>query len=71
MLLFWSEEHIDRWCKQWSKPRGGTMSIATCAVLAFEWYKDRLHPDGRRKSADEAKAIFDDLGLTGEFWSLG
>jgi len=70
MLLFWSDEHIDRWCKQWNKPRGGTMSVDTCAKLAYDWYKDRLDPDGRRKTPDEAKAIFASLGLTNDFWNL-
>ena len=26
MLLFRSEEHIDRWCKSWDLPRGATLS---------------------------------------------
>jgi hypothetical protein len=71
MLLFWSEEHIDRWCKQWNKPHGGTMSIEACARLAYEWYGDRLDPEGRRKTPEEARAIFESLDLIGDFWSLG
>ena len=46
------------------------MSIETCARLAYEWYKDRLSPDGRRKTPEEAKEIFDNLGLVDDFWSL-
>lgn len=46
------------------------MSIETCTTLAYEWYKDRLHTDGRRKTPEEAKEVFESLGLTGEFWSL-
>ena len=46
------------------------MSVDTCAKLAYEWYKDRLDPDGRRKTPDEAKAIFASLGLTNAFWNL-
>jgi len=71
MLLFRSEDHIERWREQWGEqPRGGTMSLETCAKLAYDWYHDRLNPDGRRKTPDEAKRIFDELGLTGEFWSF-
>ena len=70
MLLFRSEEHLVRWREQWHQPLGGTMSLDTCGKLAYDWYHDRLHPNGRRKTPEEAKRIFDVLGLTGEFWSL-
>ena len=70
MLLFRSEEHIDRWREQWHQPRGGTMSLDTCAKLAHDWYHDRLDPNGRRKTPEEARKIFSDLELTGDFWSL-
>ena len=46
------------------------MTIEQCAKLAYEWYKDRLDPEGRRKTPEEAKAIFGSLGLIGEFWNL-
>lgn len=46
------------------------MDIETCALLAYDWYHDRLDPNGRRKSAEEAEGIFARLGLTGSFWSL-
>ena len=70
MLLFRSEEHIDRWREQWHQPRGCTMSLDTCAKLAYDWYHDRLDPNGRRKTPEEAATIFSDLELTGDFWSL-
>lgn len=70
MLLFRSEEHVERWRAQWSQPKGGLMNIETCALLAYDWYHDRLDPDGRRKSPEEAAQIFQGLGLVGDFWSL-
>jgi len=70
MLLFRSEEHVDRWCAQWHQPKGGLMSLDTCTKLAFDWYHDRLDPNGRRKTPEEAKAIFTNLGLTDPFWKL-
>ena len=70
MLLFRSEEHAERWRKRWNQPRGGSMDMETATKLAYDWYHDRLDPNGRRKNAEEAKRIFDDLGLTDEFWSL-
>ncbi len=70
MLLFRSEPHIDRWCQQWNRPRGATMTLAQCWHLAQEWYDDRLSPDWRPKTAAEAQAAFTRTGLTGEFWQL-
>ena len=71
MLLFRSEEHIERWCGQRSAERGGTMTPATMMALASAWYSDRLSPAWRRKTMEEAHAVFESLGLTGQFWRLG
>jgi hypothetical protein len=70
MLLFRSEEHVLRWCGQWNLARGATMPIDVAWRLAFEWYKDRLKPDWRRRTRDEAQALFQQLGLTSQFWEL-
>ncbi len=70
MLIFQSEEHIDNWCSFRNRPRGGTMSPEQCWRLAHAWYADKLSPDWRRKTLDEADATLADIGLTGPFWSL-
>ena len=41
MLLFRSEEHIDRWCEQRKLERGGTMSPETALRLGAIWYADK------------------------------
>jgi hypothetical protein len=71
MLLFRSEQHIERWCRQWNRPRGGTFSLAQGWKLAQLWYGDRLDPQWRPKSAPEAESVFREVGLVGEFWELG
>lgn len=71
MLLFRSAEHVEHWCEQWCQPKGGMMDLDTCAKLAYDWYRDRLDPIGRRKTPQEAKEIFTSLGLVDAFWSLG
>ena len=38
--------------------------------LATAWYYDRMSPDWRRRTADEAHALFASLGLTSDFWRL-
>ncbi len=71
MLLFRSEEHIDTWCEQWQQPRGGTLSLDQTWKLAKAWYgPDRRELDWRRRTVDEAEALFAELGMTGPFWSL-
>ena len=71
MLLFRSEEHVDLWCGQWDRPRGALLRLEQQWDLAKAWYDDRLDLAWRRKTEDEARQIFDDLGLTSDFWSLG
>lgn len=70
MLLFRSEEHLDRWREARSLPRGGTLSLEQVWRLARIWYGDRLDPGWRRKTPGETQAIFTDVGLIGEFWRL-
>ena len=71
MLLFRSEEHIDRWCEMWGQPRGGTLTLEQGWRLAHAWYSpDRREPDWRRKTVDEVEALFAELGLTSDFWRL-
>jgi hypothetical protein len=70
MLLFRSEQHVDRWCAQWGRPRGGILTLDQGWQLAQEWYGDRLNPDWRPKTTEEAKTAFAKIGLEGEFWKL-
>ena len=37
---------------------------------AHAWYRQKLAADWRRHTADEAEAIFTELGLDPEFWRL-
>lgn len=68
MLLFRSEEHVDRWCESRKIPRGATLSLAQCWRLADAEYRDRMAADWRWMTSEETRALFDELGLTGPFW---
>ena len=71
MLLFRSEEHVDNWCSQWNQPKGEIFSLAQGWGMAQAWYsQDRRESDWRRRTAAEAEAIFNSLGLTSPFWKL-
>ncbi len=39
-------------------------------ALVQPWYGGRLDEGWRGRSAEEAQAILDGIGLTGEFWRL-
>lgn len=72
MLLFRSEEHVERWRQTWGQPRGEVFTLRQLWGLAQAWYSpDRRDPAWRRKTMDEAHATFESLGLTSDFWRLG
>lgn len=46
------------------------MSPEQCWELARGWYGDKLSPDWRRPTADDAQALLTRIGLTDPFWQL-
>ena len=43
-----------------------------CWKLAQAWYgQDRREAGWRRRSLEEATAVFEEIGMVGEFWRLG
>ena len=71
MLLFRSEEHVDRWCADRGIARGAMFTPDQMWRLARPWFERRLARDWRRPTLDEAHALFERAGLTGDFWRLG
>jgi hypothetical protein len=70
MLLFRSEEHLERWLADGRRPRGGRLTLAQQWRLAGAWFAGRDLPEWRRRSAAEAGELFASVGLTGDFWHL-
>lgn len=70
MLLFWSEEHVERWCQTRSAPRRPLVSLDQLWQLAVIWYANRLTEESRRPGPDEMEEIFTKLGLHGSFWQV-
>lgn len=71
MLLFRSEEHVDRWCEAWGLERGAMLSPEQTWQLAQAWHSaDRRDPAWRRRTVEETEAVFRSLGLEGDFWNL-
>lgn len=70
MLLFRSEEHLDRWGQATGIGRGAVLSLDQAWALGRVWYADRLSPMWRRRTPEEAEAVFAELGLVGPFWRM-
>ena len=69
-MLFRSEEHVQRWCREKNLPMGAAFELERGWRLAYSWYRDRLDPDWRRKTPEEVLSLFQSLGFDSEFWSL-
>ncbi len=70
MLLFRSEEHVQRWTEKRRTPIGATFTVQQGWQLARAWFDDRLSSEWRRKTPEEARIVFEGIGLTGPFWDL-
>ena len=70
MLLFQAEEHIDRWCGARGLERGATLTPDQGWQLARGWYAEKLKPEWKRHTLEEAEALLARVGLTGTFWNL-
>lgn len=46
------------------------MPVVTAWTLGKLWYRDRLERDWQPKTPEVMRAIFEDTGLTGEFWDV-
>jgi hypothetical protein len=70
MLLFRSEEHVESWARAGHGPRGAVFTLDQLWGLASAWYRGKMEREWRRRTPEEAQALFDSFGLTGPFWSL-
>ena len=70
MLLFRSEEHVRRWQQATGITGGESFPVEQCWRLAQRWHSDRLSPAWRRRTPAESEAIFREVGLGSDFWTL-
>jgi hypothetical protein len=70
MLLFRSEDQVAAWLADKNLTRGASVSLEQIWALSKLWYSDRLSPDFKGRSLDDAQAILTAVGLTDRFWSL-
>jgi hypothetical protein len=67
---FKRQADIASWCSRHDLPEGGLMSVEALWRFASDWYGDYLQKPWRKRSPEEAKAVFDRHGLTGPFWAM-
>jgi hypothetical protein len=70
MLLFRSEEHLERWLRDPAHPRGETLTPAAQWELARSWFEGRDAPSWAKRTPSEAEEVFRSVGLTSGFWSV-
>lgn len=69
MLLFRSEEWIDRWCKRNKLERGKVLSVTQAWELSKLWYHNRLSTDFHGRSIEQVAEVFRQAGLKSTFWN--
>ena len=68
MLLFQSEEWIDKWCKRNNLERGEVLTINQTWELSKLWYGNRMSMEYHGRSTEQAAEIFKQAELMSEFW---
>jgi hypothetical protein len=70
MLLFRSEEDLDRYCERRGTNRGVALPRDLAWSLSKAWFRSDDPREWRWPDAARARAIFDELGLVGPMWTL-
>lgn len=70
MLLFRSEEEIDKWCAATGEPHGEAVPLRQVWALSREWYGNRMDPGFRGRTAEQVVEVFGRAGLTSDFWRV-
>ena len=70
MLFFRSEELLDAWLAARQVGRGAVLSISKLWELSRRWYHDRLSAGYHGRTAEQVQEIFNEAGLTSDFWKV-
>jgi hypothetical protein len=70
ILFFTGEAKVEEWCARHGRPKGALLDMRKAIGLADRWFGDYASPEWRRKTPDQALAIFEELELDPEFWTL-
>ena len=67
---FRDTSEIDDWCERHNLPRGAVVPLPVMWKFAADWYGSYLRKPWRKRTSEEAEALFEKHGLTGDFWRL-
>lgn len=67
---FRDEAEVDAWCARHAMPRGAVMTLPALWRFASDWYGSYLQAPWRKRTAEEAEALFARHDLTGPFWAV-
>lgn len=67
---FRSRQDVDAWCERHGLPHGAVLSLPQLWNFARDWYGAYLDEPWKKRSLEEAQAVFRRHDLTGPFWDL-
>jgi hypothetical protein len=70
ILFFASERKVEEWSLRHGRPKGALLEMPKAIALAERWFGDYASPEWRRKTPEQALAIFRELDLDPRFWTL-
>jgi len=70
MLLFQSEEWIDKWCQRNNLEHGEVLTLHQVWELSKLWYGNRISMEYHGRSTEQVAEIFKQVGLTSDFWHV-
>ena len=70
MLVFEHKEQVVDWCTRHQIPLGDIQPIQRIFDFSKKWYGNHLNPNWVKWTVEEAKALFQEFGLTHTTWDL-
>ena len=70
MLVFETEDHIDKWCYRHNVPKGDIKRLDELYPFAAEWYGKYLDVNWKKWTVLEARELMDRHGFSGPSWAL-
>lgn len=70
MLVFRTEQEIDQWSSRHHIPKGDIQTTDKIWQFSKKWYGNHLNPAWTKWTQEEAKAMFEEFGLTHAIWKL-
>ncbi len=67
---FRTEADVDSWCARHALPKGATLTMPALWRFASDWYGNYLAAGWRKRTPEEARALFEKHHFSGSFWRI-